>query len=404
MDSASPVTINWKKNLFFVWLSQFLSIAGFSLVFPFIPIYVRDKWGISGEHELGIWMSAFYFFGMLSYCGSTPLWGVLADRYGRKLMLLRACYVDGFLFPCFLLAPNPACLILIRFITSAFTGTVAAAQTLIVTNTPEEHHGFCLGTLSSAIWSGNLAGVTAGGLVVHYFGFTVAFLVCGAAYLLAGVLAHLFVQENFITPPKGTLHKAGNPFRGFSTTAWMIFAMIVVMALGRKFDEPYVALMVEKICGPENTALYTGLISTAAAIGGILSAMTIGYLCDLWSVEKVTLPAALIAAGGMLAQAGAGTLLFFGTARFINNLAAGGLEPAFFSILSKVTPAEKRGTVFGLASSFRMGGILLSSVLSGVVVWFSGIRVIFVVAGLFFLLLLPLHEAVRKSMAEGLAE
>ena len=329
-------------------------------------------------------MSAFYFFGMLSYCGSTPLWGVLADRYGRKLMLLRACYVDGFLFPCFLLAPNPACLILIRFITSAFTGTVAAAQTLIVTNTPEEHHGFCLGTLSSAIWSGNLAGVTAGGLVVHYFGFTVAFLVCGAAYLLAGVLAHLFVQENFITPPKGTLHKAGNPFRGFSTTAWMIFAMIVVMALGRKFDEPYVALMVEKICGPENTALYTGLISTAAAIGGILSAMTIGYLCDLWSVEKVTRLRRLLPPAVCWLRPVREPPLF-GTARFINNLAAGGLEPAFFSILSS-NPGRKAWDGFRLGVKFSNGDSL-SSVLSGVVVWFSGIRVIFVVAGLFFLLL-----------------
>ncbi len=151
-DGRKPFkTINWKRNLFFIWLVQILCIAGFSLALPFIPVYIRDTWGITGERRLGLWMSAFYFFGMLSFCVSTPIWGVLADRFGRKLMLLRACYVDAILFPCFLLAPNPVILILVRFITSAFTGTVAAAQTLIVTNTPEEHHGFALGTLSSAI-------------------------------------------------------------------------------------------------------------------------------------------------------------------------------------------------------------------------------------------------------------
>ena len=405
MDSAAIVPVNWKKNLFFIWLCQFLSIAGFSLALPFVPIYIRDKWGITGEHELGLWMSAFYFFGMLSYCGSTPLWGVLADRFGRKLMLLRACYVDGILFPCFLLAPNPVWLIVIRFVTSAFTGTVAAAQTLIVTNTPEEHHGFCLGTLSSAIWCGNLAGFTVGGLVVHHFGFTAAFLACGALYLLAGASAHFFVRENFTPPPKGTLHKKGNPFRGLSAAVWMVFVMIVVMALARKFDEPYVALMIEKFCDPAKTALYTGWISGAAALAGIVSAMVIGHLCDLWSADKVAVPAALIAGAGMFAQAGAGSLLFFGTARFLNNLAAGGLEPAFFSMLAKVTPPEKRGAVFGLASSLRMGGILLGSALSGAVIWISGVRFIFAAAGIFFLLILPLHMAghrlVGKSQVAG---
>ena len=159
--------------------------------------------------------------------------------------------------------------------------------------------------------------------------------------------------------------------------------------------------MVEKICGPR-TPRSIRFDQYRAAIGGILSQCD-RLLCDLWSVEKMTLPAALIAAGGIWLSP-VGNPPLFRNCSLINNLAAGGLEPAFFSILSKVTPAEKRGTVFGLASSFRMGGILLSSVLSGVVVWFSGIRVIFVVAGLFFLLLLPLHEAVRKSMAEGLAD
>lgn len=398
-ESQKP--INWKKNLFFIWLSQFLSIAGFSSALPFIPIYIRDKWGITGEHELGLWISAFYFFGMLSFCVSTPIWGILADRFGRKLMLLRACYVDAFLFPCFLLAPNPLMLIVIRFITSAFTGTVSAAQTLIVTNTPEDHHGFALGTLSSAIWSGNLIGFLIGGVVVHHFGFTAAFFACGATYLIAGVLAHVFVRENFTVPPKGTLRKSGNPFRGVTSAIGLVFLLIVVMAIARRFDEPYIALMVEKIHGPERTALYTGWISAAAAVGGILSAMAIGRLCDLYSASAITVPAVLIAAAGMFAQAFSGSLGWFGTARFINYLAAGGLEPAFYSMLAKISPSRRRGTIFGLASSVRMGGILLSSILSGGVIYFTGVRSIYVVAGVIFLFILPVFWIVNRAVRKG---
>ena len=139
----------------------------------------------------------------------------------------------------------------------------------------------------------------------------------------------------------------------------------------------------------------------AGALAGIVSAMVIGHLCDLWSPNKVTIPAALIAGAGMFAQSGAGSLLFFGTARFLNNLAAGGLESAFFSILAKVSPPEKRGTVFGLASSLRMAGILLGSTLSGAVIWISGVRLIFAVAGIFFLLILPLQMAAYRLVGKS---
>lgn len=133
--------LNWKLNLFVIWLTQIMCVAGFSLIIPFVPIYIRDTWGVSDESVLGAWMAAFTFFGMLSYCVFTPVWGILADRYGRKLMLLRAYYLDGLIFPCFLLAPSPFWLIVARFVVSAFTGTVSAAQTLIVTTTPEKESG-----------------------------------------------------------------------------------------------------------------------------------------------------------------------------------------------------------------------------------------------------------------------
>lgn len=395
--------INWKKNLLYIWLTQILTMAGFSSALPFIPIYIRDKWAITDEQTLGVWMSAFYFFGMLSFCISTPIWGILADRYGRKLMLLRACYVDAILFPCFILAPNPVILIVIRFITSAFTGTISAAQTLIVTTTPEEHHGFALGTLSSAVWSGNLLGVALGGIVVNNFGFTCAFLVCGGLYFAGGLLAQFFVHENFVPPAQmetrpvtenvvQTEHgsrKTRHRFREIPRAIWLLFLLIVIMALARRFEEPYVAMMVEKIHGPKDTALYTGWLSAIAAFGGIISGMGIGRLCDYYSPRKIAIPSVILAAAAMFIQAGAFSLPVFGGARFFNYLAAGGLEPVFMSILAKVSPPSHRGTYFGFASAIRMFGILLSSIISGGVIYLAGIRSIYVTAGVLFLLIIP---------------
>ena len=240
---------NWKRTFFFVWLSQFLSIAGFSLVFPFIPIYVRDKWGISGEHELGIWMSAFYFFGMLSYCGSTPLWGVLADRYGRKLMLLRACYVDGFLFPCFLLAR-------IRLVDPdsvhhlGLPGPCGQPRRSC-TNTPEEHHGFCLGPYPRQSGAVTLRSDSRRACVTILA--LRSLFSCVEPLTFWPVLATFLCRRIYHSPQRNA-SQGGKSVPGFSTTAW-ISLRIVVMALEESTNP--ISPNGRKDLRSENTALYT---------------------------------------------------------------------------------------------------------------------------------------------------
>ena len=407
---AAEKPLNWKLNLFVIWLTQTLSISGFSLIIPFIPLYIRDTWGVTDEGVLGAWMAAFTFFGMLSYCVFTPLWGFWADRYGRKLMLLRAFYVDGILFPCLLLAPNPFWLIVFRFIVSAFTGTVAAAQTLIVTTTPQKHHTFALGVISSAIWSGCLLGYAAGGLIINYLGYTTAFLFCGGMYIVSGILAHMFVRDDFRRVPTDSSDSSDSSDKrrkfldGVTPVIGMIFLLIVLFAVARRFDDPYVSLMVEKVHGPQNTALYAGWVSAIAAVAGTLSALWIGRLGDRLSPGIIIYPTLLIAAGTMFLQAIATNLPFFTGARFVNFLVAGGMEPIFFSLLSKNSPESRRGAIFGIASGLRMAGILISSLASGGLIYFLGIRQIYAAGGLLFLMILPFYlvtaRVARRMKAE----
>ena len=399
----SPVPeINWKKNLLFVWLSQLLSLAGFAFAMPFIAVYIRDTWGITGEKELGVWMAAFNFFGMLSFCISTPIWGILADRYGRKLMLLRAYYADAVIFPCFLLAPNPYWLIAARFIASAFTGTVSASQTIVVTTTPKEHQGFALGLLMSAIWCGNLIGLAAGGFVVQYCGYTIAFITCGAMYFIGGLLAHIFVVDNF-QPEEASETKESvlQSMSGLSLGVWLIFGLIVITAVARKFDEPYIPLMVECIHGPEKTAMHTGWISALAALGGIISGALIGKLCDMYSPKRIAVPALLASGVTMAMQGLAMSLTGYAGWRFVHYVAAGGLEAIYLSILTNITPANRQGAVFGLSSALRMGGILIATVISGFIIYYWGVRAIYLSAGVIFLLTIPFYWLTDSVIRRG---
>ena len=83
-------------------------MAGTSMVIPFIPLFLREKLGFVDEAERAIAVSLFSSVGLLSFCISNPLWGAVADRYGRKLMLLRAYFVTGITFRQCILCPTGA--------------------------------------------------------------------------------------------------------------------------------------------------------------------------------------------------------------------------------------------------------------------------------------------------------
>ncbi|MBP5182827.1 MAG: MFS transporter, partial [Lentisphaeria bacterium] len=119
----------WKKNLFVIWLSQFLAMVGFGCCMPFIPLLLRENLRINDDSVRGMYVSIYYLAGMLSLCAANAVWGMLADRFGRKIMLLRASFGAAFIYPLLAFAPNFWVLVLIRFVCSFFSGTVNPAQT-----------------------------------------------------------------------------------------------------------------------------------------------------------------------------------------------------------------------------------------------------------------------------------
>ncbi len=143
-------TMHWKRNVAMMVMSQILVMAGFSAAIPFVPLYLKEHLGIVNEGERGLYMSMFYFFGMLAYGVFNPVWGSLSDRFGVKPMLLRGTFLTAVFFPMMAYVTHVWSLIALRFVTAACAGTTAAAQTLLVKNTPEDKQGFALGMLTTA--------------------------------------------------------------------------------------------------------------------------------------------------------------------------------------------------------------------------------------------------------------
>ena len=379
---------NWQKNLILIWLSQFLAMGGYSMAMPFIPLFIKSRLGITAEGDCGVGVALFNFLGMGMLAIAAPVWGNLADRFGRKLMLLRAAFISAFLFPLMMFAESLWILILIRVAASFFSGTVNAAQTLVASVTPEEKQGFALGAISTAVSTGYMTGFFLGGMVVDKYGFDAGFIICGVCFFLSGLLV-LPVKENFVpavkAPVEGKKH-FWELMAGYGTFLRCLIWMILITNFMRSFDNPYLALLVAQSSEPGTAAANTGFISAAAALGGVISGVTIGYLADRFPPRYLLVPLLITAGAMLLCQSFCRNIVLFMVLRFLGFMAAGGIDPVIQRFISSHAGPARRGTVFGVMQGFSVGGVMFSALVSGGVVYLAGVKGVFVTAGILYIL------------------
>ena len=393
---GAPRPVNWKRNLYIIWLGQILALCGNSFALPFIPLYIRDHFGLVDETQRGTVVAMYQFFGTVTFCLSNPLWGMLADRWGRKLMLLRAYFLNAVTIPLMMVAPSVTWLVAIRALVAMFSGTVSASQALIVSNTPEEHHGFALGFLSTALWSGTVLGFLGGGMIVHFFSYRTAFICCGAMFFLSGLLMLFFVRENFVPPPRRDRNAAKAPGGAFPLHLVLLIGFIGAVAMARRIDIPFLPMLVEVVGGADKAALHTSFISALAAAGGVGSGILFGALSDRFPAWKLALPTLLVAGLATLFQSSTDSLWSLGFWRFLCYFAAGGLEPIIIAVIARTVAPERRSTALGWSASIRVAGGVAGAAVSGAVVAHFQTRGVFASAGILMLVLVPLSLIILR--------
>ena len=381
------------RNVLLMWLSQLLVMSGFDAAMPFVPQLFRENLGIVEPSERGVWVALFNFAGALAYAVFCPVWGTLSDRFGVKIMLLRGTFLTAFFYPLMGYAAQPWILVVLRGITAACAGTTAAANILLVKTVPENRQGFALGFLGTAVWGGSVLGQMIGGIIVDLYGFRVSFWVCGLLYLLAGVCC-VFAQDaphavmrRSAPAPRRTRGSRSVPW--FTRGAWIILLLMAFYSFVRRFEVPYISMLIEEITGPEKAAFWTGIIGALTCVGAVLSGVIIGYLVDRLPPRTIILPTLTLATILMLVTALTTNLAVLGAARTLMFFFAGSLYPILQKILSAITPPRKRGKVFGWASTFGNTGIMLSTIFSGWTIFALGTRGVFLAAAILTAILIP---------------
>jgi len=369
----------WKRNLYSLWATEFVGVLGMALVLPFLPFYVREL-GVREIEDVKRWSGLIYGARFLLATFTGPLWGWLGDRYGRKIMLIRAVF--GFALTSFLLAfaQTVTQLFLLRLIQGGVAGFIAATLAIVATTTPREHMGYAMGILQTSLTTGGIIGPLVGGILADLIGYRNIFFLTGGLGFLAGLLVIFLVRED--EKPKED-RKSGGLFSNYrfvftSSTLTVIFASSLVVQLAIMAIMPVLSLFVEQLwTNPQSLSTMAGVVFGITGISSLIAAPYWGKRGDRVGYKK-TLALTTLVTGISFAPQGLVTDTYQLLAlRFFQGLFIGGILPALYTLTSLNTPEERRGGIMGITRSGLLIGNVLGPISGGFLAASFGMRPIF---------------------------
>jgi MFS transporter, DHA1 family, multidrug resistance protein len=369
----------WKRNLYIIWLSQFFAIGGISLVLPFLPLFIREL-GVQSTEQERIW-SGWAFAGpfLLSFL-STPLWGTLGDKYGRKMMTVRAVFGLGISQILVGLSQTPLHLVLFRMIQGVVSGFIPAALALVSSNTPKEHNGYALGVLQTSTAAGSIMGPLLGSMLAAIFGFRVIFFVNAAVCIIIGFFI-MYGFEEITTPDKNEKHYTILDNFNFIRQRKHLFLAVIIIFLAQDAlmtNQPIFTLFIETMVkDPKYLATIAGAIFSIAGVADVISGPIWGKKIDK-SGPRRNLRLALFIGGISIALHSMATNPYHvALFRVLLGISLGGILPSLYTLMSNETPLERRGGILGVSSSFTVLGNMVGPITGGYIASYFGFNAVF---------------------------
>lgn len=381
----------WQRTLYILFFAQMMTAVGFSSIFPFLPLYVKDLGSSSGmsiEFLAGLVYSAQGFTMMLA----SPVWGMLADKYGRKLMVERSMFGGVVIVLLMAFVRSAEELVLLRAVQGLITGTVAASNAMVASLAPRDRTGYAMGLLQVGIGTGVAVGPLIGGVVADAFGYSATFYVTSGLLFISGITVLLGVREEFIPSENHGVEANGflEQWRQILSLPGVVicYAMRFLTQLGRMMVIPIIPLFIQTLLiGDTGVNTFTGLVIGVAAASTTLSSFFLGRWGDRIGHQRIVIGCTLL--GGLFylpqsfVSAGWQMLVLYA----LVGVALGGIIPAISALLAGYTLPGEEGAVYGLDNSIQAGARALAPLLgSGLAVWL-GLRGTFIATAMIFFLM-----------------
>lgn len=379
----------WKRTVYISLICVFCTAFGVSQLAPILPLYFHDL-GVQTPEAMSLWSGLATGATYIIVCLAAPFWGRVADKKGRKITLIRSSFGMALCNILIAFQTTPEGVVLIRLMQGLVSGFYSASITLIASETPIERTGWALGLLASANLAGSLIGPLLGGYIADTVGIRNDFIIVGTLMGLAGVLATIFIHENYVpqpNPKKLSIRKLKEQIPEFNSIVALCVASFIyaicIMSL-----QPVISVYIKGIVpsNTENLALIAGAVFSAMGIAQLMSSSPLGKLVDKIGPRKV-LVVSLIYVGILnIPQAYVTDVYQLAIIRFLQGFGLGGMLPALNTYLSSKTPREFTGQVFSYNQSCLFFGYFLGSVGGASLMAWLGFTTLFWVSGGLFII------------------
>ncbi|MHC5104423.1 multidrug efflux MFS transporter [Enterobacter ludwigii] len=398
---------SWKVNLISVWFGCFFTGLAISQILPFLPLYVSQL-GVTSHEALSMWSGLTFSVTFLVSAIVSPMWGSLADRKGRKLMLLRASLGMAIAILLQAFATNVWQLFFLRAVMGLTSGYIPNAMALVASQVPRERSGWALSTLSTAQISGVIGGPLLGGFLADHVGLRAVFIIT-AILLVVSFLVTLFLIKEGGRPViskaerlSGKAVFASLPYPGLMIS---LFVTTMVIQLCNGSVGPILALFIKSMePDSNNIAFLSGMIAAVPGVSALISAPRLGKLGDRSGTARILMATLIFAVVLFFAMSFVTSPLQLGVLRFLLGFADGAMLPAVQTLLVKYSSDQVTGRIFGYNQSFMYLGNVAGPLMGAAVSAMAGFRWVFAATAIVVLInIIQLAIALRRrrQMAEA---
>ncbi|WP_130099201.1 multidrug efflux MFS transporter [Siccibacter turicensis] len=372
---------SWKVNLISVWFGCFFTGLAISQILPFLPLYVAQL-GVSSHEALSLWSGLTFSVTFLVSAIVSPMWGSLADRKGRKLMLLRASLGMAIAILLQAFATNVWQLFFLRAVMGLTSGYIPNAMALVASQVPRERSGWALSTLSTAQISGVIVGPLMGGFLADYLGLRTVFIFTAVLLMVSFTVTLFLIKEGARPTTSKAERLSGKAVFATLPHPWLVVSLFVttlVIQLSNGSISPILALFIQSLA-PDSTniAFLSGFIAAVPGVSALLAAPRLGKLGDRIGTGRILLATLIVAVVLFFAMSFVTSPAQLAVLRFLLGFADGAMLPAVQTLLLKYSSDRVTGRIFGYNQSFMYLGNVAGPMMGAAVSALAGYRWVFI--------------------------
>ena len=354
-ESGKPAVYNnrWQTTMLLFAATGLIEALSFGHLSAFTPLYLRmlNVPGSQIEHWTGILASLGFILGL----PLLPFWAVWADKYGRKIIIIRSSVAATLIYVLFAIAGNLSVLAFARFLGGFVLGNTGVMMAVQADITPPKQLGKAVALISSGAPVGMAIGPYMGGKIIQLFGIRPLFWLDATLTAAIVIVLMIVLKDEIKTQPKEQSTRQGlaHAFRSIAHTPSVVslFAVAFFMSYGLSLSFTFIPILIERLYhGPiTNLAPTIGFALTGGGIAMALTTSLWGSCGDKYGHLKILRICGLVVTLTVVGFAISTQVWQVTASRIVQGICQGGLSSLIMVLLALYSPIEKRSSVLTLS-------------------------------------------------------